>query len=202
MATQALPQAKAEHLPPFLAAIDLSTYTGDGQIDQAKELAYTGGLFAQATAATLDQAFALLKETVARIPIYLDVSALEEQQDVVDLLDGGAAKVFVSSTQLSSLTKLSNLDSSRIVIRPTGDASSILDGTSYAIHLNIADAGTVGSLLKELGSERPPVYVSQAQIAEHDAVELSKLGAVPIIPAPQLTTAAESTEGQIRVARV
>jgi hypothetical protein len=101
MATQAQSQAKAEHLPPFLAAIDLATYTGDGQIDHAKELAYTGGLFAQATAATLDQAFALLKETVARIPIYLDVSALEEQQDVVDLLDAGAAKVFVSSTQLS-----------------------------------------------------------------------------------------------------
>jgi phosphoribosyl-ATP pyrophosphohydrolase/phosphoribosyl-AMP cyclohydrolase/histidinol dehydrogenase len=202
MATQAQSQAKAEHLPPFLAAIDLATYTGDGQIDHAKELAYTGGLFAQATASTLDQAFALLKETVARIPIYLDVSDLEEQPDVVDLLDAGAAKVFVSSTQLSSLAKLSNLDSSRLVIRPTGDASSILDGTSYAIHLNIADAGTVGSLLKELGSDRPPVYVSQAHISEHAAVELSKLGAVPIVPAPLLTTAAEPTEGQIRVARV
>lgn len=202
MASQTQSQAKAEHLPPFLAAIDLATYTGDGQIDQAKELAYTGGLFAQATSSTLDQAFALLKETVARIPIYLDVSTLEEQQDVVDLLDGGAAKVFVSSDQLASLAKLPNVGSSRIVIRPTGDATSILDGTSYAIHLNVADAGTVGSLLKELGSDRPPVYVSQAQISEHDAVELSKQGAVPIIPAPQLTTAAETTEGQIRVASV
>lgn len=202
MASQPPNEAKAEHLPPFLAAIDLATYTGDGQIDNAKELAYTGGLFAQATAATLDQAFALLKETVARIPIYLDVSTLEEQQDVVDLLDGGAAKVFVSSTQLSSLQKLPNVDSSRIVIRPTGDASSILEGTSYAIHLNVADAGTVGTLLKELGSNRPPVYVSKAQISEHDAVELGSLGAVPIIPAPQLTIAAEPTEGQIRVARV
>ena len=105
MASQTQPQAKAEHLPPFLAAIDLATYTGDGQIDQAKELAYTGGLFAQATATTLDQAFALLKETVARIPIYLDVSTLEEQQDVVDLLDAGADKVFVSSEQVTSLAK-------------------------------------------------------------------------------------------------
>ncbi|KAL1582893.1 hypothetical protein WHR41_08383 [Cladosporium halotolerans] len=191
--------AQAEHLPSFLAAIDLTTYTGD-----VKELAYTGGLFAQATTSTLDQAFAILKDTVGRIPIYLDVSALDEQQDVVDLLDAGAAKVFVSGTQLSSLDKVPNLDSNRIVIRPTGDgdASAILEGTSYAIHLNVADATTVGSILQELGKNRPPVYVSKAQITEEDAVELGRQGAVPIVPAQQFTTAAEPADGQVRISRV
>lgn len=188
--------SQAEHLPSFLAAIDLSTYNGD-----VKELAYTGGLFAQATTSTLDQAFALLNATVGRIPIYLDVSALDEQQDVVDLLDGGAVKVFVSSEQLSSLAKVPNIDSSRLVIRPSGDAST-LEGTSYAIHLNVADAATVGQLLQELGKNRPPVYVSKAQITEEDAVELGRQGAVPIVPAQQLVTSAESADGQIRIARV
>ncbi|KAM0720168.1 hypothetical protein Q7P37_004304 [Cladosporium fusiforme] len=187
--------AQAEHLPAFLAAIDLTTYTSDVKT-------YTGGLFAQATSSTLDQAFAILKETVGQTPIYLDVSTLEEQQDVIDLLDAGAAKVFVSAAQLSSLQQVPNLDSSRLVIRPTGDASSILEGTSYAIHLNVADAATVGSILQELGKNRPPVYVSKAQISEQDAVELGKQGAVPIIPAQQFTTAAEPADSQIRIARV
>lgn len=199
MAAQTGVQAKPEHLPSFLAAIDLSTYSA-GQIEQAKELTYAGGIFAQATSSTLDQAFALLKDTVSRVPIYLDVSGIQEQQDVVDLLDAGAAKAFVSGTQITSLAQVSTIDQSRLVLQP-GTSGDALEGTSYGIYLqNVANAETVGALLHQLGKSRPPVYVSKAQIVEQEAVELGRQDAVPIVPAVQLTLDAMPKEGQIRIA--
>ncbi|KAK5111194.1 imidazoleglycerol-phosphate dehydratase [Meristemomyces frigidus] len=196
--------AVSEHLPPFLAAIDLSAYTTAQEIESAKELAYIGGVYASITTETVDAALQLLKDTVGRFAVYLDASSLESGQDVVDVLDAGAAKVFVSSGQVPGLQQVPNLDSSRIVYVPTisaSDAEHQLEGTGYGLYLqNVASAEVVGKMLHALGKSRPPVYVSKPDMSEEDAVALCRQDAVPIVLARQLTTEAQAGQGQIRVA--
>lgn len=204
MTSQSGSEAKAEHLPPFLAAIDLSTYTTLSHIEAANELSYVGGLCATVTAENIDNAFDLLKEIAGRYTLHVDVSELSTLQDVVDLLDAGAAKVFIGSNQVAQLKKVPNLDHSRIVVHPSttsGDPLSQLDGTTYGLYLqNVGDARAVGSILHELGKNRPPVYVSKLNITETEAVELCRQDAVPIISAQRLVVEAEASQDQIRVA--
>lgn len=204
MTGQSTVHAETEHLPPFLAAIDITPYSGIDQIAASKELSFVGGIFAHVSSSTIETAFALLKDTAGKHSVFLDVSGLETQQDVIDILDAGAAKVFVGRNQILALEGVSNLDRSRLVYCPSAsaaEASSVLDGTSVGIHLqNVGSAETVGHLLHELGNGRPPVYVSKAQMTEDAAVELARQSAVPIVPAQQLTVAAEAQPSGIRVA--
>lgn len=198
-------RSPGEHLPPFLAAIDLAEFRTRADIEKVKEIAYAGGVIATVTAANLDHTFALLKDTVARHQVYLEVSGLQEQQDIIDLLDGGAAKVFVTSGQATTLRSVPNVDHSRIVYCPTTGASdaSALDGTSFGLYLqNVGNTEAVSSLLQQLGKHRPAVYVTKSSITEEEAVELRRQDAVPIIPVSQLTVSATPAQGQIQVSKV
>ena len=187
---------------PFLAAIDLASYSDTSKLP--KEATLAGGIFATITAQSIDNAFQLLKETAGRYEVYLEVSNVQSQEEVVDLLDAGAAKVFVSGSQASGFDKVPNLDSSRVVYCPSGapgDTTAALEGTSFGLYLQgIADAQSVGQILHSLGKHRPAVYVSKPDLSEDDASQLRKEGAIPIVPAPQLTLANDATEGRIRVA--
>ncbi|KAK5170995.1 trifunctional histidinol dehydrogenase [Saxophila tyrrhenica] len=187
--------------PPFLTAIDLSSYSSLSQLP--KEAAHAGGIFAVISAGNIDNAFQLLKDTVGRHAVHLEVSNVQSQEDVVDLLDAGAAKVFVSSTQASGFDKVPNLDATRVVYCPTGSATdtAALDGTSFGLYLqNVGSAEGAGKLLHELGKNRPPVFVQKAHMSEEEAIQLARQGAVPIIPALQLTLSAEAAENAIPVA--
>ena len=187
---------------PFLAAINLVEYSNLSTLP--KETIHAGGFFAVISARNLDKAFQLLKDTAGRYLVHLEVSNVQSQEDVINLLDAGAAKVFVSSSQASGFDNLPNLDGSRIVYCPdstAGDTTAVLEGTLFGLYLqNVANAEIVGQMLHSLGKNRPPVYVSKSQISEAEAVELCRQGAVPIIPSQQLTLEAEASSGQIRVA--
>ena len=186
---------------PFLAAIDLQNYASGSHLP--KEVAYAGGIFAIITAGALEHAFQLLKDTVGRQEVFLEVSNVQSQDDVVALLDAGAAKVFVSSTQASGFDKVPNLDLTRVVYCPSGaagDTMSALEGTPYGLYLqNVTSAEVVGQILRELGKHQPPVFVSKADMTEEDAVALCRQGATPIVAATSLTLAAESSSEQIQV---
>ncbi|TKA33220.1 hypothetical protein B0A50_00773 [Salinomyces thailandicus] len=200
----------SEHLPPFLAAIDISHYVSASHqhLLAARELAHAGALFSAVDASSIDHAHSLLKDTVGRYDVYLDASSLPHVQHVVDLLDAGAAKVFVSSGQVPEVRAIPNLDSSRVVYLPTvssREAEEQLQGTGYGLYLrHVESAEKVGTILSALGKGRPPVYVSKMEMSEQDAVELCRQDAVPIIASRQLTVAAEAEAGaeggSIRVA--
>nr|POE80084.1 histidine biosynthesis trifunctional protein [Quercus suber] len=192
---------KSEHLPPFLAAIDIASYSTLAQIQANKAISYAGGLIASVTPETFDAALQLLRSTVGRYSIYLEVSRLKEHDEIVSLLDAGAAKAFVASTQAAALQATPNLDLSRIVWSPTEEAISALDGTTFGIFLqNVGDAAVTSEILHEMGKNRPPVYVSKHPFSEADAVELRRQDAVPVIPAEILTLEAEAGHEHIRVA--
>lgn len=192
---------KSEHLPPFLAAIDLASYSTLAQIQANKAIAYAGGLIASVTQDTHEAALELLRAAVGQYAIHLEVSRMKEHEDIVSLLDAGAAKVFVTNAQAAILQKTPNLDLSRVVWSPTEEAISALDGTTFGIFLqNVGDAAVTSQILHEMGKNRPPVYVSRYPFSEADAVELRRQDAVPVVPAEQLTLDAEAGHEHIRVA--
>ncbi|KAK4555956.1 trifunctional histidinol dehydrogenase [Recurvomyces mirabilis] len=197
----------SEHLPAFLAAIDLQQYSSASQILAVKELAYTGALYSTVTSQTLDSTLQISKATVGRLALYIDCSALESTQEIVDVLDAGAAKVFVTSQQVPEMQKVPNIDSKRIVYHPTvsaDQAESQLDGTGYGLYLqNVQDVGTVSKLVDAMGKERPTVYAAKSGMSESEAVELRRRDVVPVLPATHLTTDdAQSGNGKIRVAEL
>lgn len=186
----------------FLTAIDLKDYSNISQLP--KTAVYAGGLYATISAGNIDNAFRLLKDTVGRHQVSLEVSNVQLQQDVIDLLDAGAARIFVSSTQASGFSQIPNLDTTRIVYCPDGasaDVTADLDGTSFGLYLqNVGSAEAVGRILHEMGKKRPTVYVSKSGMSESDAVELCRQDAIPIIPATRLSLDSAAPSEEIRVA--
>lgn len=176
---------------PFLPAIDISTYASASQGLDATALTYIGNVYAIATPEKLDSTFAYLQQTFAHFATYLDVTLLPQVEDIVSLLDAGAAKVFVSRDQLLVLKGVDNIDLSRVILSLAGQADQELDiltDTPTGIYLHgIQDASLVEALLQQYGSKRPPVYVSLASPSVDHAVQLTRIGATPILAAAHLT---------------
>ncbi|KAL1304337.1 hypothetical protein AAFC00_000737 [Neodothiora populina] len=175
----------------FLPAIDIARYESSQQGLSAKALSFIGSVYTIATPDNLDSVFSYLPATFSRFRTYLDVSLLPSLDDVVSLLDAGAAKVFVSREQLIALKTTENLDLGRVVLSLAGQADQeldILQDTPVGIYLHgIQDPFLVEGLLQQYGSKRPPVYVSLANASEEHAIQLARIHATPIVPATQLT---------------
>lgn len=177
----------------FLPAIDIAAYVSSSSAPglSPSALSFIGNVYAIATPDNLDATFSFLQQTFARFSTCLDVTLLPSTDDVVSLLDAGAAKVFVSRSQLQTLKGLDTLDLARLVLSLAGQADQELDvlhDTSIGIYLHgIQDAALVEDLLQQLGSTRPPVYVSLANASQDHAIQLARTHATPIIPAAQLT---------------
>jgi phosphoribosyl-ATP pyrophosphohydrolase/phosphoribosyl-AMP cyclohydrolase/histidinol dehydrogenase len=103
--------------PAVLAAIDLGSPSQASQPQGLNQqaLSFVGSVFVRVTNAAVDQALAHLKQSVGRYANYLDVAALASTDDVLSLLDAGAAKVFVTRQQLDALLA-AHVDQDRIVL--------------------------------------------------------------------------------------
>ena len=200
---------------PFLPALDaprLVSATGGLEL---KTLSYLGAVFALVEPHTLENAFDFLDETKSAFDVpfavHLDVSALTSIDDVVSILDAGAAKVFVSYHQLQDLEKSGNLDQSRCVLKissheykPEGQIIDAIRDTAVGVyHHEVPDIGWLHVWLNELGENRPLVYVSLARSAVQDVrqtyADLIKLSCIPIIPAASLTVDEETSSTLLQV---
>ncbi|KAF2435423.1 tri-functional histidine biosynthesis protein [Tothia fuscella] len=180
----------------ILPEIDIASYTTTIQGLNPKALSYIRNTFTSITPSTIDNGLLYLQQTVGLYSTHFDVSSLESIDDVISLLDSGAAKVFVNRKQLEELEAVKNLDIDRIVLIISGATKKeIIDsiaGTSVGIYAqNVADVDIVEGWLKEYGTERPPVYISFSQPKEKDILDVAKLGGIPIVPATSLTVDAE-----------
>ncbi|KZF22075.1 tri-functional histidine biosynthesis protein [Xylona heveae TC161] len=191
---------------PFLPQIDLASF--DAKSNQglsAQSISHIGAAFAAVDQSNLDNAFALLQQHLSSIALHLDVKALSIE-DITSLLNAGAAKVFVSLNQLKELLQISTIAQERIILALPGQQRANKEEIINAIgetqvgvfSPQVLDVELVEAWLKELGSTRPPVYVSLATPSLENALRLLKLAAIPIIPSTQLTTDAAS--GKIPVA--
>jgi phosphoribosyl-ATP pyrophosphohydrolase/phosphoribosyl-AMP cyclohydrolase/histidinol dehydrogenase len=190
-----------------LPAIDIATYTQSSQGLNAKALSYIGNIFASVTPETIDNAFLHLQQTVGLYATHFDVSSIASIEDVVSLLDSGAAKVFVNRPQLEQLEAVRNLDLDRVVLIISGATKEeIIDaiaGTSVGIYSrNVGQVDIVEGWLKEYGTDRPAVYISFADPKEKDIIDVAKLGGIPVVPSTLLTVNAEKEPQLIDVAKL
>ena len=191
----------------LLPAIDIATYTEATQGLDPKALSYIRNVFATINPSTIENAFLYLQQTVGLFATHFDVSSISSIEDIVSLLDSGAAKVFVNRQQLEGLETLKNLDLDRVVLIISGSTKQeivdAISGTSVGICAhNVDDLEIVEGWLKEYGTDRPPVYISFAKPKEKDVMDVAKLGGIPVVPATLLTVNVAKEEQLIDVAKL
>ncbi|KAL2351152.1 histidine biosynthesis trifunctional protein [Cryomyces antarcticus] len=188
----------------ILPAIDIANYTSATLGLDAKALSYLGSVYTTITPETIDDAFVYLQQTVRLFAAHFNVTAIPSLDDVLSFLDSGAAKVFVSQPQLEQLETVKTVDLSRVVLSLAGhiqEEIKLITNKPVGIYLHdLQDAGTVEALLPQMGSHRPPVYVSLANPTAAHALQLAKLSATPIVPATLLTIDAKANPNMISVA--
>lgn len=193
--------------PALLAAVNLETFTDSDSGIGPQALSFIGNVFVQITDATIDQALSHLQQSVSRFTNFLGVSTLTSIDDIVSLLDAGAAKVFVTRPQLDQLKTL-NIDQDRIVLCLPGKAREevieAISGTQVDVYAHqVKDLELVEAWLKEYGKDdRPNVFVSFEQPTLENVLKITKLSAIPIIPKENLTVDAKNNPNALDVAKI
>jgi phosphoribosyl-ATP pyrophosphohydrolase/phosphoribosyl-AMP cyclohydrolase/histidinol dehydrogenase len=192
--------------PALLAAIDLATYSQSTRGLDAKALSFVGAVFTRVTDDVVDQTLSHLQKSVGRFSNYLRVDSLTSTNDIISLLDAGAAKVFVTRTQLDELKTLS-IDQNRLVLcLPGNSREEIIEaiaGTQVDIYSHqVEDVSLLEAWLKEYGTDRPDVFASFAKPNLDEILTVAKLSAIPIIPAEALTVDVQKEPTSISVAKL
>lgn len=196
----------------LLPSIDLSAPPTPSSPLPPTSLAHIGHAFAAVTPATLPAALAHLQRTLPTLQTHMDVSGLASTDDIITLLDAGAAKVVVSLAQLRALRAAIpslNLDLDRVALRirsapGSPDVVDAVAGTSVGLFAaRVRDVELAEAWLHEYGTDRPPVYVEFEKPEEEHVVKVARLGGVPVVPVDMLTVGAtRAEEGRIGVAKV
>lgn len=187
---------------PFLAQIDIGSYTSRSQGLGPEALSYVGHVFIKLSQESVkEDAFLYLQQTFGLFESYFDVTSIESTDDLLSLLDSGAAKIFVTSDQLQKLSTADNVDRDRIVtvvdVPSASEASTAATGATY--FPEVQDTSSL-SLLLEKSKGDPVVYVGLAKPTEESAREVAKAGAIPVVPATLLTVDAKSEPSLIPAA--
>ena len=179
----------------LLPLIDLESYTETSAGLQPASLAHFGHVFAVLTTSNIDAAFLHLQQTFGLFSTCFDVSSLPSLDDIVSLLDSGAAKVFANRDQVSQLKGVQNLDIGRVALNlsaPFKDEVEVaLGGRTNTGGIHVWDTkllGFVRGWLRESGKKDVPVFVSLGSNAsEQTLAEVYKFDGIPIVAATSLT---------------
>ena len=192
--------------PALLAAIDPSTYTQSSKGLDPLALSYVGNVFSRVSDDTVDQTLSHLQQSVGRFANYLSVANVSSSDDIISLLDAGAAKVFVTRPQLDDL-RSKKIDQDRLVLCLQGntreEAIEAIAGTQVDIYSHqLEDVELLEAWLREYGTDRPNVFVSFAKPELDSVRRVAKLAAIPIVPAEQLTVDTQKEPSSISVAKL
>ena len=146
------------------------------------QLSYLGCVHLAASSQTIDGLLQYMQANPS-LEAYVDVSEVGSTDDILTILDAGACKIFVKSTQLKALEAYGD----RVVpILNIGDGSQAYDN---GVFLRAADLQTTEASLKKLATwNTTPIYVMTESIDDDVIINLAKEhSAVPIVPSTSLT---------------
>ena len=192
----------------FLVSVDLETLdSAQREGLDLKTISYLNRVHTSVTPKTVDTASLFLQRFFNHCITYVDVTALEKNyQDILSLLDNGAAKVFVAFYQLKEIVEMQLLsDLSRLIVSldhsvcegdPVSTAAEISNdmrtivGTAD-VGVQVRDADN-WELLKAMHRISPmggfsTRYVTLAFNTWDNYLKASEYGYVPIVPAKALT---------------
>jgi phosphoribosyl-ATP pyrophosphohydrolase/phosphoribosyl-AMP cyclohydrolase/histidinol dehydrogenase len=192
--------------PALLASIDLASYTNSSQGLDSQGLSYVGNVFTSVDPSSVDTALSHLQQSVGRFSSFLDATTLTSTDDIISLLDAGAARAFVTRQQLDQLLA-AGIDQDRLALALPGNTKEeIIDaiaGTSVAVFSReVTDIELVAAWLKEYGTDRPDVFISFQSPELDSALRIARLAAIPVLPARSLTIDEKKEPGLISVAKV
>jgi phosphoribosyl-ATP pyrophosphohydrolase / phosphoribosyl-AMP cyclohydrolase / histidinol dehydrogenase len=151
------------------------------------QVAFLGHCLVEITPETFDSSLAFLRQNFTKLDIYFDVRKLKSWDNVVDVLNNGASKIFVTFEQLKALAQEPTISADRLVltislISPKTDIAklkSFLDENPKWKTSEWAFDGDKGNehvdaVLKEL-SNYPPSHDQTIYITTASEADASKL---------------------------
>jgi len=180
---------------PFLPSVDLGKGPTESEEGLTrKQLSYLGCVYFSAGNESVDTLLQFLQRHIAT-EAYVNVSSIDSTDDLVSILDAGARKVFVNSSQLELLEKYGD----RVIpVIPAGqNVSSAAELPNGVLIETGDDILASSSILSGLTARKvSPLFISTAAKMHIEPFIHFATGAsaIPIIPATQLTIGAGSKE--------
>lgn len=176
---------------PYIAAVDVTDVSNRNAGLSDSQLQYSGTIYAVTTESNLEKTYAHLKQNSSRLQTCLNVTSLPSIDTILDLLNDGASKVFATRKQIAELRQHGSVAHERLVLASAGQADqevdTVVDDNVGIFLQNMQDADRVESLLSELGTKHPAVFISLIDPTPKHVFRIAQMGAVPIIPANMLT---------------
>lgn len=190
---------------PFLVSLDLSSTSSL----TLKQISYFGRVFIKVS--SLSQIEQFLRQNFRLLDVYVDATDITSAGDIVDILNAGAAKVFVSLDQLTSLSQEQDVPSSRLVVYASSDAQVEAFQKWVAETAERKDAGLctdsadVKGLVEKFGKDFAAqglykTYNGNA-VTEEALVQTLEQGATSVVPSEALTFE-RNADGKIAAAKL
>lgn len=188
---------------PFLVSLDPTSPLSDPGI---KQLSYFGRVLIKA--ASLSQAEEFLHQNFRSLDVYVDATAISSAGDIVDILNAGAAKAFVTLAQLTALSQEQSVPSSRLVVYASGNEVDTLqrwisENTERKLVGLCTESPSVKAVVDKLGLsiEDQNVYkIYNGDTTSEDVLKQDmEQGAVTILPSQALTLE-RNVQGKISAA--
>lgn len=190
--------------PTFLPLIDIENYTTANGLSP-KQLSYIGAVFADLNSKNVEHAFLHLQQTFGLFETYFgawNLTGSAAIEDIVALLDSGAAKVFVDEEQYSKLLPVHNLDSKRIVVnvgkKKRQDVKDFISAAPGGICVE-DDVAWVEEWVEEHGQDGVPIYIMTDNISGEETIRIAGIGGVPLVGAEKLTVDKEKHPNHVDV---
>ncbi|TGZ85548.1 histidine biosynthesis trifunctional protein [Ascodesmis nigricans] len=182
---------------PLLAAVDVSSSSSGLSPTQ---LSFIGHIYLETRPELFEKTLAYVVDNASLYDISVNATDISNLDDVITLLNAGAARVFATYEQLSALK--GTVDDSRLVLllKPeVHQREKIIDAiadTSVGVYAHkVSNIEFICGWLNEYGTDnRPPVYVSFASAPSlEDVCKIRKLAATPIVSSSDLTADPEGS---------
>lgn len=193
---------------PLLVAVNASSPSTSGLAPG--QLSHIGHVYIDADSSQLDQSLSYITENASLFDISVNATSITDIDNVIALLNAGAARVFATYDQLSALKD--SVDDSRLalLLEPSHhnrekSIDAIADTSVGVLAYNVSDIDFITGWLNEYGtSNRPPVFVSFANgpPSLEDVCQIRKFAATPIVSSAHLTLDPEANPDLLPVGEI
>ena len=172
---------------PFVTFVDLDAYKSNGGKQIQKWHSFIGDTYAKVSKGELAKAYAFLKETVTKLSIIFNVTEVDSIDDIILLLDRGAAKVIVNYRQLNELESIPTIGPERLILSIDSIENESLtkarNRNSFGIHIDsVSDVNRLEIWLKDKNANNTLIYCNSENLDVLSVLQVAKTPAIPVIP--------------------
>lgn len=187
---------------PFVVSYDPAAPSEGLSLQQ---IAYFGRVLIKASDVAQTEAF--VRQNFRLLDVYVDATSISSTGDLVDILNTGAAKIFISLEQLTALSEEQSVPSSRLVVYTSSDAEVETFQKWVVKHIEREEAGlcTTSSAVHHLSvkmglnPEAQLLYRTYfGDVTEEAIKDTMKQGGVSIVPSSALAVSRDQSSGKIQ----